>query len=247
MEEVCGIGRDEEARDVGGACGFAEHHDAIRIAAESCDVIAGPGECAHKVESAVVPGSIGCVVAGKAGMAEPAQWTEAVVQGDHHDVVGGCQLRSIVETRVSDGIAAAVNPDENGETGATFGGRIDVQEQAVLIAPELAVDRFWRAAERRADLGAHRAECSSVAHARPGFGRSRCAPAQIAHGGCCVGQTQPYVSAGFIDVAFDSAERGVDPRRWVGGADDRRVLTAAACKQGDQQESWNRVFHAGDP
>src|SRR5258706_5593817 len=110
---------------------FAADRHPVRISAEMLDIVADRFECELLVHQPVIAGDS---VAVHAWIGEPAERTEAIIDGDDDDVVGANQDAG-VETRACTGNErAAMDEDPNGEpvVAVRTGGRRDVEEEAIF-------------------------------------------------------------------------------------------------------------------
>ena len=113
-------------------------------------------------------------------MVEPAEHAEAVVDGDDDDVAFGREARPVVDARIADRVAAAVDPHHHRQARVALRHRVagelrrvDVEVEAVFVADDLG-------RVGHVELHALLAGLARLAHAIPGFGRLGCAPAQLA-------------------------------------------------------------------
>ena len=162
--------------DVEAAGGLSEDGHIVRIAAERLDLPSYPEEGGGLIEEAFVS-----VCAQDRGV-HPAEHAESVVERDHDDVPGRCQLAAI-DSRLrpgTNGVAAAVDPDHDRALALVAGGCPDVEVEAVLGLG------LGRDADQIADIARNLAlhcggrELGRVADAVPGIHRLGRSPAQFA-------------------------------------------------------------------
>ncbi|OKJ66071.1 hypothetical protein AMK29_15240 [Streptomyces sp. CB02261] len=106
--------------------------DPVGVAAERGDVLPYPAQGRDLVEQAPVVGVGGGAVGGD--VAETLE-ADAVVEGD--DDQTGAGERVAVEVGLgggTEGVGAAVDPDQDGQGAAVRGGRPDVDGEDVLVA-----------------------------------------------------------------------------------------------------------------
>ena len=179
VEESLRLGGSEQHADAHSAGRLAEDRDVVGIAAEAGDVVAHPAQRGHLVAHAVVA-AVRVVAVGERLVVEVAQRAEAVVDRDQHDVAAPGEVLAVVDRRRAGaaGEAAAVDPDHHRARRVVDAGRPDVEREAVFV------DRLFPGAEQfdAGHEGLHRAgaELVGLAHAVPGFGIARRAPAQLA-------------------------------------------------------------------
>jgi hypothetical protein len=146
VEEPLRRRRDEQRQDVVAPGGLAEDRHVARIPPEGLDVVAHPGEGADVIQVSEVArlllraGSLA-----QRSVSEPAEGTQSVVHHHHDDVMGRGEMAAVVEAGGADGVASAVDPEQNGQArvagrhGVGGEGRgVDVQRQTVLVADQLS-------------------------------------------------------------------------------------------------------------
>ena len=74
-------------------------------------------------------------------MPEPPEWPKPVVDRHNHDIVGLGHVPAIVESRMTDHVAATMNPDENRNPVFTLWNvgriavlRVDIEKQTIFAA-----------------------------------------------------------------------------------------------------------------
>ena len=127
--------RAEQHADTRAPRRFAEHGDALRVAAERADAVAHPLERGNLVEHAEISRAR-VLRAEQLGEVQVAEKTEAIVDRDHHDVAAGREVRAVVPRRVARAPyeRAAVDPHYDGTRGIVAAGRPDVEVETVLAA-----------------------------------------------------------------------------------------------------------------
>ena len=139
-------------------------------------------------------------------MREKAQRAEAVVDRDE-DLALLDERNALIQRLVAEAAleAAAVDPEMHRQVLARrVRRRPDVQVQAVLA---LRVVQKRVHADEPAVLDAHVAERRAIAHARPGRGRLRRAPAQRAHRRRRVGNAAEHRDAVLLHAGNRAARR----------------------------------------
>ena len=150
-EKALGEWRGHKRADGFGPGGFPRDRHHFRIAAESRDVASDPLQRRDQIQHAIVAGRAMLRFAAQFRMGEKAERVEAVVQGHHHDAVGGEPGSVIARLRArADDKSAAVNPDHDGKPvgasrrsrrpdidietvlGDAANGRVDVVEDDAL-------------------------------------------------------------------------------------------------------------------
>ena len=166
-EQPGGRGRAEQRADAHAAGRLAEDGDVRRVAAEAGDVVAHPPQRLDLVADPVAArtGEGGLQVA----QVQEAEGAEPVVERHHHDVVEPRQVGAVVPGHVpgTGHERSAVDPHHDRTGSIVDGGRVDVDDQAVLVAavPLGAEHRL----QRRRILVGHRSEGGGVPNAHPAF------------------------------------------------------------------------------
>ncbi len=172
VEEGLGFGESHEGGGGFGTGGLATDGDAGGVAAEGGDVLLDPVKGLDEIAEGVV-GGVGEVGAEKRAEVHEAEDAEAVGDGDEDDAFVG-EGGAVEDGRegLPAGVAAAVNPDEDGMR-AGGGGGPEVEVEAVFA--------LWDVGG--AGLHGGGGEAGGVADAGPGLGRLRWAEAERADRG----------------------------------------------------------------
>ena len=170
-----------------GAARLAGDRDAVRVAAEVCDVVADPAQGGELVREPEVGGPVvGLPVLAEGQVTERS---DAVVEGDDHQVAVAREGLAGVDGQHPGARdeATTVDPDQHGPLGVVDRRGPHVERQAVLVERRAAVtaqDRVTALQEHLRRAGAVRGRVPSTAPARV---RPRGAPPELAHRGAAYG------------------------------------------------------------
>lgn len=236
VEQALG-GRSRHQREYILAAGaFAENRHVRRVAAEGRNVVVHPLQAGDLVEQTEVAGSVGRRGrrVAQRRMAEPAEYTEPVLQRHHDHSLAAGQMMPQRRIRETERVAAAMDPHHHRQplTRGLLGGELrspDIQIQAILAAGAgvAATHREQRQLRARFAMG----ECG--ARALPGRKRLRRAPAQVAQRRLRKRNTEPRMGGVLVGEARQrTGSRGAE-RAIV---DDRPVAPMFKGEPGKQYE-----------
>ena len=207
----------------GGFCagGLAADGDAVGVSPEGGDVVVHPAECEYEIAEGVV-GAVGVGETEERLEIHEAEDAETVGDGDEHDVF--TREEGAVEDRregLAAGVAAAVDPDEDGvRTGG--GGCPEIEVEAVFALGDGGL----------VGLHGRGTEAGCVAGAGPWFGGKRGEKAQRADGGLGEGDAAEDAHAFGEDFAAQRAE-GCGDEGASGRSEEGAREEGGGCGQGE--------------
>ena len=188
MKQAFGRRHAEQRADLAAAAGLAEDRDVRGIAAEIRRVIAHPFQSQDDIEHAGVAG-LRELLATEIGEVQIAEYVEAMVDGDDHDVVLKREIAAVIEHVAAAGAgreSAAVQPDHYGTLAIVLnasGEDVDA-EVPPPCWPRCAPSRAYRGRGCQEPVRAL-ADIERVLHVGPGSDLCGRHEAHLVGCGCC--------------------------------------------------------------
>ena len=215
VKETLGAGQRHQHAHFGAPARLAEDGDVAGIAAEGRDIVPHPFEGGHDIHRASGASAFE-IVARDVFKMEIAQRTQAMIERDHHDIVGAAEVGAVGPGRGAGAgdEGAAMAPEQDGPLGARYARRPDVEVETILVALLAAAEseEFQQIGRQGEDIVIlHRpvAVVHGLAHAHPGLGFARRPQAQRPQRRCSIGNSLEDADAA-LHFAAHFPGRGLD-------------------------------------